>query len=264
MAKLADIVFTLDTTGSMGFAIEGMKRTITQLADIYLEARVDTRLGVIQFRDRSFGELDNGYPTLQREAFAEGEFTNDAKEFRDRVSWYKAAGGGPTPESSFDALALASRSAWRDEANRIIIHITDAPPRIPDAEIKDVRRLVDMLSDAYIDQLHMVVPEAYMEPYEPLAEVRSDGVEGSRFAGVTWTSITSDVEDIVDKLRKIAKTSSGNIVDKSELIFRDSDEELAESTDEDEPMPHPFETEEELTEDDHIHEDDENPFDDLD
>ena len=68
MAKLADIVFTLDTTGSMGFAIEAMKRTITQLADIYLEARIDTRLGVIQFRDRvNFGETDSGNPTLRRE-----------------------------------------------------------------------------------------------------------------------------------------------------------------------------------------------------
>ena len=50
MAKLADIVFTLDTTGLNGLAIEAMKRTITQLADIYLEARIDTRLGVIQFQ----------------------------------------------------------------------------------------------------------------------------------------------------------------------------------------------------------------------
>ena len=60
MAKLADIVFTLDTTASMGFAIDAMKRTITQLADIYLEARIDTRLSVIQFRDRvNFGDSED-------------------------------------------------------------------------------------------------------------------------------------------------------------------------------------------------------------
>ena len=152
MAKLADIVFTLDTTGSMGFAIEAMKRTITQLADIYLEARIDTRLGIIQFRDRvNFGESDSGNPTLQRESFVNG-FTSDPKEFRDAVSWYRAAGGGPTPESSFDALALASRSEWRDEANRIIIHITDAIPHLPDREINNVKSLVDMLSEVNIDQ----------------------------------------------------------------------------------------------------------------
>ena len=41
---------------------------------------------------------------------------------------------------------------------------------------------------------------------------------------MTWTSVTDDVEDIIEKLRKIAKTSSGSVLDKGELIFRDDDE----------------------------------------
>jgi len=222
MAKLADIVFTLDTTGSMDFAIEAMKRTITQLADIYLEARIDTRLGIIQFRDRvNFGESDSGNPTLQRESFGGVGFTSDPKEFRDAVSWYTAAGGGPTPESSFDALALASRSEWRDETNRIIIHITDAMPHLPDREVRNVESLIDMLSEAYIDQLHFIVPESDMDQFESLTEVKSDGITGDRFAICSWTSIEDDVEDIIEKLRKIAKTSSGSVVDKAELISRD-------------------------------------------
>lgn len=228
MAKLADIVFTLDTTGSMGFAIEAMKRTITQLADIYLEARIDTRLGVIQFRDRvNFGETDGGNPTLRRELFDGFEFTSDARQFRERVEWFGASGGGPEPESSFDALALAGRSNWRDEANRIIIHITDATPHQPDREINSVGELVGILSDSMIDQLHFIVPDFAMDAFEHLAETKNDGRDGRHFATVTWTNITADTEDIIEKLRKIAKTSSGSIIDKGELIFREHEEDDA-------------------------------------
>ena len=49
-----------------------------------------------------------------------------------------SSGGGPHPESSFDALALAARSNWREEANRIIIHITDAPPHQPDVKLEQL------------------------------------------------------------------------------------------------------------------------------
>tara|TARA_B100000683_G_scaffold277326_2_gene335199 strand:+ start:514 stop:1299 length:786 start_codon:yes stop_codon:yes gene_type:complete len=261
MAKLADIVFTLDTTGSMSFAIDAMKDTITQLADVYLEARIDTRLGVIQFRDRvNFGESDSGNPTLQRESFGGSGFTSDPKDFRDAVSWYRAAGGGPNPESSFDALALASRSEWRDEANRIIIHITDAPPHLPDREIRNVEALIDMLSDAYVDQLHFIVPESSMDSFESLTEVKSDGSTGDRYAICSWTNIEADREDIIEKLRKIAKTSSGSVYDKAELISRDDEPETEIDFD------NPFDTTED-EEDEEIEGDplgSANPFDDLD
>lgn len=270
MAKLADIVFTLDTTASMGFAIDAMKRTITQLADIYLEARIDTRLSVIQFRDRvNFGDSEDGNPTRQRVLFDGNEFTSDAHKFRDGVAFLRALGGGPEPESSFDALALASRSEWRDEANRIIIHITDAPPQRPDREIGTIGQLVDLLSDAMIDQLHFIVPSTAMDDFEQLAETKNDGSDGSNFATVTWTSITDDTEDIVEKLRKIAKTSSGSVFDKGELIFRDEGGEEASLE------GHPFDIDDDLAEadpdeevDDVDDDDDEehsvNPFDDLD
>jgi len=261
MAKLADIVFTLDTTGSMGFAIEAMKRTITQLADIYLEARIDTRLGIIQFRDRvNFGDTDSGNPTRQREMFDGNEFTSNPRQFRERVEWFRAVGGGPHPESSFDALALAARSNWREEANRIIIHITDAPPHQPDVEIGTIGELVSILSDSMIDQLHFIVSETDMDSFSQLSETKNDGEDGNNFSTVTWTNISSDIEDIIEKLRKIAKTSSGNVFDKGELIFREYDE----------PIENPYEMEEsaeadEIDDDDDILEDHEtNIFDDLD
>lgn len=254
MARLADIVFTLDTTGSMDFAIEGLKDVISQLADIYLEERIDTRLGLIQFRDRiTFGESEDGYNTLRREIFDGEEFTSNAKQFSDVLQFYVAYGGGPDEESSLDALALAADSYWREDAHRIIIHITDAPPQIPDVNIQSIDSLIHVLSEAEIDQLHFIVREEDMDHYADLAETTSDGVDGDNLATVTWTAITDDYEDTKDKLKKIAKTSSGSIVSKGDVVFRRSEDKIN-SFDEAEP-----------TGEDEVDEVDEaNPFADLD
>lgn len=77
MAKLADVMFVLDTTGSMRNAIEAVKNVIGQLADIYSEASIETRLGIIQFRDRvlTHGQDEGTNRTLERAQFDEGDFT---------------------------------------------------------------------------------------------------------------------------------------------------------------------------------------------
>ena len=119
---------------------------------------------------------------------------------------------------------------------------------------------MSILSDSMIDQLHFIVSETDMDSFSQLSETKNDGEDGNNFSTVTWTNISSDIEDIIEKLRKIAKTSSGNVFDKGELIFREYDE----------PIENPYEMEEsaeadEIDDDDDILEDHEtNIFDDLD
>lgn len=210
MAKLADVMFVLDTTGSMRNAIEAVKNVIGQLADIYSEASIETRLGIIQFRDRvlTHGQDEGTNRTLERAQFDEGDFTQDPNEFRDVLAFYKAAGGGPLPESSMDALAHAAESAWREEATRIIIHITDAPPRVPDYRMREMEEVTNLLSRNHIGQLHMVIDSEFMEQYDDLVEVKTDGIGGNQYATVTWVELRQDVEDIIEDLRDIARTSS--------------------------------------------------------
>ena len=90
-------------------------------------------------------------------------------------------------------------------------------------------------------------------------------VEMATFRTVTWTNITADTEDIIEELRKIAKTSSGSIVDKGELIFREDEEDDA-------ILENPFEVDEaedvdEIDDSEEMDDDEDysvNPFDDLD
>lgn len=47
----ADIVFVIDTTGSMGSVINNVKTNITNFVNTLIENNVDVRLGLIDYKD---------------------------------------------------------------------------------------------------------------------------------------------------------------------------------------------------------------------
>ena len=96
-------------------------------------------------------------------------FTKDYAEFGREVGRKLVAdGGGDTPESALDGLALAARQTFRKGATRVLILITDAPPKIPDKEIESVEEAAGILRESKIDQLHLVINNPYREVYTPL------------------------------------------------------------------------------------------------
>ena len=116
-ARPVDIVFVLDTTGSMRAEIDGVKNTILTFADKLREKNRSFRLGLVTFGDeiREVGRPD-------------GQLTDSADEFKGWVGRQRADGGGDDAEISLDAIARAMSLQYRREAQRILILITDAPP----------------------------------------------------------------------------------------------------------------------------------------
>ena len=55
------------------------------------------------------------------------EFTRSAEAFKAQVGTLKADGGGPIPESSYDALVKATEMDWPQGCEKVILLITDAP-----------------------------------------------------------------------------------------------------------------------------------------
>ncbi len=98
-------------------------------------------------------------------------FTRDYAEFGREVGRKLVAdGGGDTPESALDGLALAARQPFRADATRVLILITDAPPKIPDKETESIGEAAEILRQNKIDQLHLVINEPHREIYAPLQD----------------------------------------------------------------------------------------------
>ncbi len=113
--RLADIVFLIDTSGSMSGAISGVKNNVTAFANQLADSSIDFRLGLVQFGQTA----SSGNPILKNG----GSLTADTTQFTSWVASLSASGG---IEPSFLALRSAAQQMnFRPGAQKIFILITD-------------------------------------------------------------------------------------------------------------------------------------------
>ena len=115
-----DVVFAVDTTGSMGGLLDGAKRTVWSIASHIkdIDQQADLHVGLVAYKD-----LGDEYVTKD---FA---LTGDLDAMFAELSSYYAGGGGDTPEDVDAALYDAvHKMQWRDGAKKMIFLVGDAPP----------------------------------------------------------------------------------------------------------------------------------------
>lgn len=112
-----DVVFVFDTTSSMGGEIDGAIRSSVAFAEQLRANNRDFRLGLVAFGDE-VRSIDKADLTL----------TADVAEFTGWVRGRAAEGGGDDPEASLDALEQATALQFREDAQKVLLLITDAPP----------------------------------------------------------------------------------------------------------------------------------------
>jgi molecular chaperone DnaK len=115
-----DIVVAMDTTASMQPWIDRMQEHTMAFADTLASSGVDFRLAAIDFKDLRRNEAMRAYP-----------FTDSVSGFKKTVAGMTAFGGGDQPESALDAIAKALEMPGRDDVQRVVILITDAPAHDP-------------------------------------------------------------------------------------------------------------------------------------
>lgn len=116
LAKLpadADVVFVIDTTGSMLWAIESVGLAVTEA----MKAAPDRHYGVVVFRDRGDDYVVKPLAPLSMDI-------NAALNGLDDMS---AWGGGDYPESVAMGLDAGLNQPWRMDKEKHIILIGDAP-----------------------------------------------------------------------------------------------------------------------------------------
>ncbi|MFN0052616.1 MAG: vWA domain-containing protein [Planctomycetales bacterium] len=113
---MVDVVFLLDTTGSMDPFIAGLQERCIQFAEIVRSEGHDCHLGLI-----GFGDVDNGEPMSVFEP------TGELQKFQEAVAQAPRTRGGDDPESAIEAIARARQLAPRVGATLCLVLITDAP-----------------------------------------------------------------------------------------------------------------------------------------
>jgi hypothetical protein len=120
----SDILFLQDATGSQGPYITSARTAIqeicTKISSSASLSKGALRFGLIAFRDHP--PQDNTFVTKN---FG---FTDDVGVMKKSLDSLTATGGGDGPEASTAALAEALNTEWKDDAVKIVVLITDAPP----------------------------------------------------------------------------------------------------------------------------------------
>jgi Mg-chelatase subunit ChlD len=117
-----DVLFVLDTTGSMGKEIERLKRTIEiiNLNLSSLSSKPQVRFGMVLYKDRGDEYVTRTVP-----------LTGDLDVFQKELNKVRADGGGDGPEDLQSALADAvQKISWNRDGVRLVFVITDAPPHL--------------------------------------------------------------------------------------------------------------------------------------
>lgn len=117
--NVLDISIILDTTGSMGGAINGAKDSIINFAQSLKDSGLDAKIGIIPFDD---------YAPAQDMTDVDPKWLDLAspEEAQAYTTKLYAAGGGDGPENPYDALMYSwDNMSWRKGSQRIFIVITD-------------------------------------------------------------------------------------------------------------------------------------------
>ncbi|ESS73293.1 Mg-chelatase subunit ChlD [Methyloglobulus morosus KoM1] len=119
-----EVVFVLDTTGSMGGLIAAAKEKIWSIASTMASAQTapDIKMGLVAYRDRGDAYVTQTIP-----------LSNDLDSMYAKLMDFQAAGGGDGPESVNQALHDAVNNiSWNPNPNtyKVIFLVGDAPPHM--------------------------------------------------------------------------------------------------------------------------------------
>jgi Mg-chelatase subunit ChlD len=109
-----DIIFLLDTTGSMEPYIKGLQERCIEFAGVVREQGFDCRLGLIGFGDVDIGEEMSVFDP-----------TSALQEFQNAVAVVPRTRGGDDPESALESIQRALQMPLRDQAAVCFVLITD-------------------------------------------------------------------------------------------------------------------------------------------
>jgi Mg-chelatase subunit ChlD len=115
-----DVVFAIDTTGSMGNLLDGAKRTVWSIATHIrkTDPNANLRIGLVAYRD-----IGDDYVTRP------SMLTTDLDAVFSELSTFQASGGGDTPENVDAALDdTLHKMQWRSGAKKLVFLVGDAPP----------------------------------------------------------------------------------------------------------------------------------------
>ena len=215
----ADIVFLIDTTGSMSDEINNTKNNVTAFVDALNERGITAALALIDYQDITV----DGYDSTVVHKNGTSNWYYDTDTFKSAIESLYVGNGGDTPECAVDALETGRLLDMRPSAGKIFILITDADYKVNNRYgVSSMAEEIELLSNSGV-VCAVISPSSEKSTYAPL-------VEGT---GGIWANIYGD---FYTELMTLADKIGTEIVGDGHWIYLDG------------PVPIPVRLDEELYE----------------
>lgn len=170
-----EIIFVIDSTGSMGGEITAVKNNVAEFAQYLSERSMSLRLGLIDYRDIT---VDGADSTVVHSA----DHSNwmNVTQFITALTGVRAQGGGDSNETPIDALAHLTEGTipWSSDAYKFAVLITDAGYKNNNNHgISGMDDMIQRLRNADI-QVSTITPSGYYDEYGGLAGM-TGGIQGN-------------------------------------------------------------------------------------
>ena len=198
----ADVLFVVDTTGSMSAGIALIRSTLsTVVGDLSSLGNIAT--GAAQYKDAANSPSDGFNYQLNQDITTNTSLTQTA------LDGFTASGGGDTPEQGLYALQQgATTTTWRSGSKRIEVITGDAPSHsspghpIAASGANPSNTATTLIGSGVtmiaLDANPVTHGDGGLDAYGQFSAVLADGVSGPPVAG--FTNATTLVSDIVNAI----------------------------------------------------------------
>ena len=128
----ADIVFVLDTTGSMSPYISAIRKELGRFMTELGKYDLSCKFAVLEYKDVTIDREKNSAYIVPKGTTTTWVTTKDAFDSRLETSLENVSGGGDWPETPQAALQIVADwtgTDWKSQNARVVFLLTDAPSR---------------------------------------------------------------------------------------------------------------------------------------
>ncbi|MDR0490026.1 MAG: Ig-like domain-containing protein [Oscillospiraceae bacterium] len=200
-----DVVFVIDSTGSMASYIAGVKNNVAEFAQYLSDQGITLRVGVVEYRDILYDGINS--TIVHRSSFSPWM---DIPSFVNTLTTITAYGGGDTPETPIDALGYLvddTTMLWSSDAYKFAVLLTDAPYHIDNRHgYTSLDQVADKLAERDICTSVITYTTLY-STYAPLT-LKTGGVNGD----INSSNYASVLKALADSLINVTLTAKNAII----------------------------------------------------
>ncbi len=190
-SRKVDVVFVIDSTGSMSSSIRAVKNNVAEFSKYLSEQSISLRLGLIEYRDVKNDGIDS---TVVHSA-NHSNWMN-VSQFINELTEVVADGGGDSPETPIDALGHLTEGTmlWNSDAYKFAVLITDASYKVDNNHgISDMDDMIKRLQEKDI-QVSTITSSYNSKTYGNLAGM-TGGIQGDLYGN--FSEILQDYADSI-------------------------------------------------------------------